>query len=375
MLMDEANKAANELENAVTAVDFSKSLAGTLQYELVRRLAENWLPEAWRDTHVVLAVSGGADSVAMLRAMTAIKACYGGTGRLYVAHLNHGLRGAEAEADEAWLATLCDRLGVPLETSKADVKSLATEQGDGWEAAARSARYDFLRRTAESIGARFVATAHTADDQVETVLQRIVRGTGLAGLAGIPRYRPLSNSVTLVRPMLPMWRREIVAYLNELGQEWRLDSSNQDPHYTRNRLRLELLPLIRERFNDAVDEALSRLATQADEAQRVIETLAADIATTCVAVEHVHDRDDRPALRTHIECSRLASLPQIVVREVCKVAWRGANLPLQAMGFSEWQLLADMAAGNCLQTVANLPANIRVCRQGQLLIFESLGLP
>jgi tRNA(Ile)-lysidine synthase len=337
------------------------------------RLAADWPPGEWRDTHVVLAVSGGADSVALLRGMNAIKVGCGGAGKLHVSHLNHGLRGAEADEDAAWLANLCERLGVPFITAKADVTLLAAEQGDGWEAAARTARYDFLRQTAERLGARFVATAHTADDQVETVLQRIVRGTGLAGLAGIPRSRPLSNSVALVRPMLTLRRSDVIEYLKELGQEFRVDASNQDARFTRNRLRHELLPLIRERFSDDVDGALSRLATQAAEAQGVIEALAADIAAECVTVEHVGDRESRLALRVRIECSRLAGTPAIVVREVCKAAWRDANWPLQAMGFDEWRLLASMA-GDCReQSVVNLPGNIRAHREGKLLVCESPG--
>ena len=350
------------------------SSAHSLLRELERRLAVDWPTEVWRDTHVVLAVSGGADSVALLRAATAVKAGCCGAGQLHVAHLNHSLRGAEADEDAAWLAKLCEQLGVPFITAKADVALLAAEQGDGWEAAARTARYDFLRQTAERLGARFVATAHTADDQVETILQRIVRGTGLAGLSGIPRSRPLSNSVSLVRPMLTLRRSDVIEYLKELGQGFRVDASNQDSRFTRNRLRHELLPLIRERFSEDVDGALSRLAIQTAEAQGLIETLATDFAARCVTVEHAGDREDRPAPRVQIECSRLASLPAIVVREVCKAAWRDANWPLQAMGFSEWQLLASMAGEGCQQSVANLPGNIRVHREGTQLVCESLGL-
>ena len=137
----------------------------------------------------------------------ALKKEASGSGTLYVAHLNHALRGSDADADEAWLKALCQRWNVPLELGRANVSEIAVQHGDGLEAAARTARYDFLRQTAERLGARFVATAHTSDDQVETVLHRLVRGTGLAGLAGIPITRPISPSVTLVRPLLDVRRR------------------------------------------------------------------------------------------------------------------------------------------------------------------------
>ena len=174
------------------------------------------------------------------------------------AHLNHGLRGDEADADAVWLQTLCERLELPLKSSKADVTSLAAQQGDGWEAAARDGPLRFLRQTAERVGARFVATAHTADDQVETVLHRIVRALGSPGWAGFPA-RPLSASVALVRPLLTCRAAKCRRYLPAIGQDFRTDSSNDDSRFTRNRLRHELLPLLRERFNSDVDGALLRL--------------------------------------------------------------------------------------------------------------------
>lgn len=348
---------------------------GSLTHVLEQRIVECWPPAAWHDLNVVLAVSGGADSVALLRAMAAIKATCGGNGQLMVAHLNHGLRGEEADADAAWLAALCDRIGLPLETAKVDVASLAAKQRDGQEAAARSARYDFMRQTAERLGGRFVATAHTSDDQAETVLYHIVRGTGMAGLTGIPFRRQLSNCVTLVRPMLTTWRREIVDYLKSLGQDWRTDSSNDEVRYTRNRLRHGLLPLLRAQFNEDVDGALVRLSDQARAAQELIGQIADDAFRRCVLVDHGGDAERGLAKRVQINWTDLAKEPPIVVREVFKLAWREAHWPLQAMGYSEWQLLANMASGTYPQAVANLPGNVQVRRERCLLIFEQLTLP
>lgn len=350
-------------EGAEAALDFE------------RRLAANWPSCAWRESHVVLAVSGGADSVALLRAMVGLKKLSGGPGRVFVAHLNHGLRGDEADADAAWLARLCEQLEVPLETNTADVASLAASEGDGWEAAARGARYDFLRQTAERLGARFVATGHTADDQVETVLQRIVRGTGLAGLVGIPFARRLSASVSLVRPLLTIERRSVIEYLASLGQDFRTDASNADSRYTRNRVRHELLPTLRESFNSEVDSALLRLATQARESQQIIESLAAEIARKCVVVElGPAGIGQRQARRVRIDCDQLVRQPAIIVREVCKAAWEEARWPLQAMGYREWQLLAAMASGESGKKSLNLPENVGARREGSHLHLEARGL-
>jgi tRNA(Ile)-lysidine synthase len=374
MLIGNSNDAAGELFDESLVPKPAGGSVTSFSLELERKLAVDWPAAQWRDTHVVLAVSGGADSIALLRAIVAIKAMTGGGGAIYAGHLNHGLRGAEGDSDEAWLKDLCCQVGIPFESANVDVASLAAEQGDGIEAAARQARYDFLRQTAERLGARFVVTAHTADDQAETVLHRILRGTGLAGLAGISRFRPLSSSVTLVRPMLATWRSDVVEYLRQLGQSYRSDASNDDTRYTRNRLRHELLPLIRQHFNSKADGALVQLAIQARDAQQVIESIAGKVANECVIVEYTGDGAARFGRHLEIDCTRLANEPPVVVREVLKSAWIAANWPLQSMGFSQWQLLADLAGENCHHSVANLPSNIQVRREGPLLRFAPLGL-
>jgi tRNA(Ile)-lysidine synthase len=326
-----------------------------------------WPALSWRDLHVVLAVSAGPDSVAMLRAAMALKNEAGGSGKLFVAHLNHALRGDQADADEAWLKALCQRLNVPLELGKADVAEIAAQQGDGLEAAARAARYDFLQSSAERLGARFVATAHTADDQVETVLHRIVRGTGLSGLAGMVRSRPLSPSVTLVRPLLDMRRRDVLDYLAAIGQDYRTDPSNADPRFTRNRLRHDLLPLLREQYNADVDAALLRLATQACDSQQLVAELAAGLVRKCVARNAGADG-------VRIDCQPLCGQSPLVIREVFKIAWNDAGWPQQAMGFDQWQQLAELVRTGANSPTVNLPGNIRARRDKHHLILERLGL-
>jgi tRNA(Ile)-lysidine synthase len=333
-----------------------------VKHEFEQRLAASWPVAEWCDSHVVLAVSGGPDSVALLRAMVALKNAGGGRGGVYAAHLNHGVRGQAADEDQRWLELLCETSKLPLEIERADVAAVAAEQGDGLEAAARTIRYDFLRRTAERLGARHVATAHTADDQVETVLHRILRGTGIDGLAGMRPVRPLSASVALVRPMLVVTRREVLGYLNSLGQDYREDPTNRDIQWTRNRLRSELLPQLRERYNLQVDAALLRLASQASEVQQVIRELAEQIAQKCVVSE---------VGCVKIDCGMLEGQPPIVVREVLKVAWSRASWPLQSMGFDEWQQLAALIERLDGRTL-NLPGNIRAGRDDKYVVLNRL---
>jgi tRNA(Ile)-lysidine synthase len=333
------------------------------RHDLEGRLAESWPVREWCNTHVVLAVSGGADSVAMLRAMATLKTQHRGRGHLYVAHLNHGLRGNAADTDEIWLRSLCERLKLLLNAERIDVSAIAAEQGDGWEAAARSARYDFLQAVAERVGGRFVVTAHTADDQVETVLHRILRGTGIEGLAGMSKARPLAPGVALVRPMLKLNRGDVLKYLAAIGQDYSEDATNQDTQWTRNRLRHETLPHLRARYNQQADAALLRLAAQAGEAQQVVAELAATLAKECVDANSSRVRVDGGTLRGH---------PAIVVREIFKTAWRQAGWGEKSMGFGEWQQLAALAAGESPH-MFNLPGGRWAQRDAQFVVIEVLA--
>jgi len=337
---------------------------------------EAWPASSWADLHVVLGVSGGPDSVAMLRAILALKQTTGGRGRLYVAHLNHQLRGAESDADEAWLMQLCRRLNVFLEVGKSDVAAIAKQKRISLEVAAREARYDYLRETGERLGARFVAVGHTADDQVETVLHRIVRGTGLAGLSGMAVARPLSSSITLVRPLLGVRRVAVLEYLRSLGQDFRTDVSNVDRRWTRNRLRNELLPLLREQFNTNVDEALLRLAVQAREAQAVVGDIALRVALECVEIERLKQPGAPEGARVsgvRIKCDPLRKQPPLLIREVCKHAWIRANWSQQAMGFDQWQQLAVLVLGDAEQPAIILPENTLARREGSFLVIQKFA--
>jgi tRNA(Ile)-lysidine synthase len=336
-----------------------------------------WPAREWADSHAVLAVSGGADSVAMLRAAVAIKACRGGSGQLFVAHLDHGLRGEASAADAQWLKILCERLGLPVEIGQTDVRAIAKTQGDGLEAAARTARYDFLRQTAERLGARFVATAHTADDQIETVLHRILRGTGIDGLRGIPAARPLTRSVALIRPLLAARRRDVLDYLAKIGQDYRTDASNADLQWTRNRLRHELLPAMRGYYHGDIDAALLRLCAQAGETHDVISRMAAQLASDGVTLEFLRSETSNPrqVRLIRIDCRRLATQPTLIVREVFKAAWREAAWPCQAMGYDQWQQLATLVKGEMNAPSLNLPGNVRAWREGSNLLLERAGLP
>ncbi|HEX2080859.1 MAG TPA: tRNA lysidine(34) synthetase TilS, partial [Longimicrobium sp.] len=180
--------------------------------------------------HVLVAVSGGCDSVTLLHLLRF--AADDGTLRITAAHFDHAMRPGSAR-DAAWVRGLCAAWQVPMVEARAETPPRT-------EAEAREARYAFLRRAQAQAGATHLATAHHADDQAETVLFRVLRGTGIRGLAGIPPR----DGAGLVRPLLPFWRAEIVRYARAEGLCWREDPSNRGTGYARNRIRLQLLPAI-----------------------------------------------------------------------------------------------------------------------------------
>ena len=211
---------------------------------------------------VVTALSGGADSVALL---DALRECGRRQGfRVVAAHLDHGLR-PDSATDAAFCRNLCARFGVPLHVGSADVRGRAERDRAGLEAAAREERYSFLRRVARDEAASAIAVAHTRDDQAETFLLRLLRGAGSSGL-GAMRAR----AGHLLRPLLEVSRQEVLEHLRSRGLDWREDETNADLRFSRNRVRHELLPYLERHFNPSVRDVLARTAALlADEHERL----------------------------------------------------------------------------------------------------------
>lgn len=230
-------------------------------------------------SRVICGVSGGPDSMAMLHALWSVGRREQRAWRLQVAHLDHRLRPESAE-DAAFVRRAAERLGLACTVASADVAAEAIAAGASIEETGRRLRYAFFERVAEQADAgsagALVAVAHHADDQAETVLHRILRGTGLRGLRGMPAERPIrpGSAVRIVRPLLGLWRREIEAYIRHHEIEVRRDGTNATHCATRNRIRNALLPLIVENINPSAARALLRLARQAAEADDALRVAA-----------------------------------------------------------------------------------------------------
>ncbi|MBS0205205.1 MAG: tRNA lysidine(34) synthetase TilS [Planctomycetes bacterium] len=295
-------------------------------------------------TRVLIGVSGGADSVALLRGLLELRDEFSLT--LHVGHLNHQLRGAASDADADWVRNLCESNSVPVTIGIGGLN--LPQSGQGVEEAARDARHQFLNESAAQSGCQAIVTAHTADDQVETVLHHLFRGTGLSGLRGIPAIRSTASGIRLVRPMLSIRRELVETYLVKIAQTFCTDATNADTTLTRNWLRHKLLPDLNSQFGPHVSQSVLRLAEQAAEIEQTL---------TCLA-ERLLDQvllDAQPdAVR--LDTRPLADQPVHLVRELFRAIWQRQQWPRQAMGSTEWNRLAQVALDG---GDANLPGQIR----------------
>ena len=267
---------------------------------LQRRVASALGKHELRGKRLLVAVSGGPDSLALLHALWQLRDEH--ELRLHGAHLNHGLRGAESDADAEFTADTFKRLEIPFTLDSADVAAYRTQHKLSLEDAARQVRYAFLSVAAAEHAADAITLGHTADDQAETVLMHIIRGSGLDGLRGMQTLdtRHIAGKpATLFRPLLGARRSETQAYCRALGLSPRIDASNRSPEFLRNHIRMELVPLL-EQTNPSIHAALLRLAANATQDSDYIRAKADEVWNL---VAHVHASGvltlDARALRNH----------------------------------------------------------------------------
>lgn len=234
---------------------------------------------------VIVGLSGGADSTALLRVLCELKTEY--NLNLIAAHVNHGIRGAEADRDEAFCKELCKKLGVQIYAFHIDIPELAKERGVSLEVAGRDARYEFFTGLAGEKGK--IATAHNAQDTAETLLLNLCRGTGLKGLTGIPPVRFVEHkagcrsdetvSTMVIRPLIECTREEIEAYLESLGQDYVTDSTNLEDDYTRNRIRHNVIPELVAVNENAMGNITRCISTLKDDSD-FLEALAEELVSS-----------------------------------------------------------------------------------------------
>lgn len=306
---------------------------------------------------LLVGISGGPDSLCLADALLRANK------RVTLAHLNHGLRGAESDEDESFVRAFAAQHGAPCIVERIDVAAAARASGESIELAARRERYAFFARAAAQASCAHVAVAHHADDQAETVLLRLLRGTGIEGLRAMAATAPLPGapSLTLLRPLLRITRVEIERYCDDLGLQPRHDSSNDSDEHTRNRVRRELIPLLRT-FNPGVARVLARLADLAavdhDVQQWAIQRAFAEAAR----IEENGVRVDRLAWRT-----MPVGLQRALLRECVRVVRKDlTNLSYDAVEEVREVLLSDAA-----QADAAITSDVRVTARAREFVVRT----
>lgn len=325
----------------------------------------NYIPQKFCDPHssltsppsapVLVALSGGADSAALLHIMCLCREKH--DFRLCAAHVNHNIRtekyNNEAKRDEDFCRELCQRLGVELFVLSIDIPSLACERGESTETVARDVRYGFFEQIMRREGINILLTAHNASDNLETQIFNLCRGCSVRGIAGIPRTRPLSDGMTVFRPLLDMSKPEILAYCADCSVDFVTDSTNLEGDYTRNRIRHNIIPELERIFQSPASSA-SRLALSAAEDSDLLLSEAKSLLTSLEK-------------QTEIPLSMLKGLhPSLGKRLVCLAYASLSENSLEAVHINSILKLADSAVPH---SSVSLPCRVCACIENNSLVF------
>ena len=335
------------------------------QARIEQSILDVWPISHWQESTIVIAASGGADSTALVEALFQIRP---DPTRTIVAHYNHALRGDESDADQAFVESHAARLGAQCVVTKATQLEIANPS----ENQLRKLRQQFLKEVATHHNARWIAMAHQADDQVETFLHHLLRGSGPSGLSGIQTFRRLNSLVDIVRPMLRLFRSEILGFLAERNQAFRVDRSNASLDYTRNRIRNELLPQLRifaksESLDIRLLQARELIAEEHDVFRELADRWLAKVG---YALEDAANACQANHFSVPIPMCRNEPWP--IIREAMVMIWHRMDWPLREMNHKHWrkmQKLIEVASQTTHPKRLELPgAIVATCRKGSLRI-------
>ncbi|MFH1970352.1 MAG: tRNA lysidine(34) synthetase TilS [Verrucomicrobiota bacterium] len=313
-----------------------------------------------RGQHILVGVSGGADSVALLAVLRRLAPAW--KLRLTVAHLNHGIRGPAAAADAAFVADLARRWKLEFIGGRVNVPVQARRRGISLEMAGRKARYGFFAEAARAHHCDAVATAHTADDQAETILLNLARGAGAAGLAGIP-YIGRHGALNVVRPLRDVGRKSVERFLARGRLAWREDATNANPAFLRNRVRHEVLPFLEERLNPGIRLALLRASNILTSENEWLEMLTDRLFAECRGVE------------AGLDANRLAGFPVAARRRVLRRWLETGGFDMEMLSFDVIERLDNLVTDRRGGRAMTLPGGGLVRRSGGVLTLSQRDNP
>ncbi len=321
-----------------------------------------------RGERLVIGISGGPDSTALAFLLDEYSSAQDRGWRLHLAHLNHGLRGPDSDSDAGFVADLAERHGWEVTIDQRPVRERAQRNGGTLEETARNERYEFFERVLADQDAQVIATAHHADDNVETVLHRLIRGTGIRGLSGIPAVRPLRDGqpYRLIRPLLNVRRADILAYLDRRGITHCHDHTNEVTEFTRNRIRNELIPQLEQDYNPAVADALLRLAEQARRLNEFVQRVVDEKFPTML----MGDRDAEHPTEITLNATALLREPQALQTEIIRRAITTLGVGEKKLTFGHLLAIVELAQKNVSGKRLELPGRLLVEYERKKLTFS-----
>ncbi len=325
-----------------------------------------------RDRRLVIGVSGGPDSTALAFLLDELNSTQDRGWLLHLAHFNHGLRGADSDSDAGFVADLAERHGWEVTIDQRPNSGRNQQVGGASEETTRNERYDFFERVLTNQNAQVVATAHHADDNVETVLHRLLRGTGIRGLSGIPAVRPLRNGqpFRLIRPLLNVRRADILAYLDRRGITYCHDHTNEVTEFTRNRIRNELIPKLEQDYNPAVADAVLRLAEQARRLNEFVQRAVDERLPTMLLGETSAEHPTEITLNA----TALLREPQALQTEIVRRAITTIGVGEKKLTFGHLISIVELAEKNVSGKRLELPGGLRVeYKRKNLTLSRSSG--
>ena len=338
-------------------------------------ICESWPIELWGESTVVIAASGGADSTALLEAILQLRP---DPAQTIVAHFNHAMRGAESDGDQSFVESISERLGVKCISRRATLDEISKPS----ESSLRKLRHQFLKEVASRHNARWIVMGHQADDQVETFLHHLLRGSGPSGLSGIQSFRRIDALVDIVRPLLRVRRCDILDYLRGLKQTYREDSSNATLDYTRNRIRNELLPSLRTFANsESLDVRLLQARELiAEEHAAFVELADRWLAKIGYASEEslfASDETQNGTKHFSVPIPMCRNEPWPIIREALVMIWHRMNWPMREMNHKHWrklQTMIEQASQTTHPKRLELPGQIiATCRKGMFRLERVQG--
>ena len=303
-----------------------------------------------KNDKVLVGVSGGPDSITLLHILNSLKKEY--LVDIVVAHLDHKFRGEESSSDRIFCECLAKKYGLEIVFEEIDVPKIAKEKGISPEEAARFERYDFFKRTAKERGIKRIAVGHTRDDQAETVLMRLIRGAGMKGLGGISPVKEMQGFI-IIRPLIEASRKEVEDFISETGLKFRKDSSNDKTIFTRNKIRLELIPLLERDFNPNIKEVLANMA---ENLQIENEFFAKYGKRKFKGMAKIKQGE------IFIDLKKFKKQPEAVRKRILRASLEELKGDLRRLTYQHWKEMEELIDSRPVNSIVDLPAGISVTK-------------